>query len=240
MTSPLQIALPLSPRPAFEREDFLVAPSNREAVAWVERWPDWPGRTLAIHGPPASGKSHLAHVWRALSGASICTAAGLAERTPDAFFGGASRWVVEEAERVGDERRLLHLLNLVREVGGSLLLLSLMPPAQWPVALPDLASRLKALPAVGLGPPDDALLAALLVKQFADRQLQVQEEVIPYCLARMERSFAAARRLVQALDEASLAARRPVTVPLARRLLSALEERSDEPPPSGDHRACGG
>ncbi len=237
MTGTAQLPLELPLRPAFGREDFLVAPSNEVAVAWIDRWPDWPGPALALYGPPGCGKSHLCQVWRAASGAVEIDAVRLAQAEPPELLGAARACVIDDAEgllgaggeggaRAGAER-LLHLFNTVVERGGQLLLASRAAPARWPCGLADLGSRLAAATAVRLEAPDDALMEALLIKLCADRQLAVGEEVLRYLLARMERSFAAARALVAALDRASLAEGRAVTVPLARRVLEGYETPRD-------------
>lgn len=218
-----QLPLDLGHRPALGREDFLVAACNAAAVGWIDRWPDWPGSGLAIFGPAGCGKSHLAEVWRAQSGAIRIAPRALAEAEPPQLLGDAVECVIDglydnPAARP-DERRLLHLYNLLRERGGHLLLLARTAPARWPVTLPDLKSRVGALPAVEIGPPDDALLAAVMVKLFADRQLAVGAEVVHYLAARMERSFEAARRVVAALDREALAAHRRIALPLARDVL---------------------
>lgn len=231
-----QLPLDLGHRPALGREDFLVAECNAAAVAWVDRWPDWPGGGLAIHGPAGCGKTHLAEVWRSRSGAVRIGADGIARGAaagidPPALIGEARACVVDglydDAAGQPDERLLLHLYNLMRERSGHVLLVARRAPARWPVALADLKSRLGALPAVEIGAPDDTLLAAVLVKLFADRQLVVGTEVIGYLASRMERSFAAARRLVDALDREALAARRRVALPLARQVLQALAHDSE-------------
>ncbi len=217
-----QLALDLPHRPALAADDFLVAPSNEDAVAWVDRWPNWQAPGLAIHGPPGCGKSHLLSVWRTRSNATMLSAADLEPGVdPTRLLGTAGAAAVEcgAAGEGADETTLLHLYNIVAEHGGGLLLASREPPARWQTSLADLASRLGALPAVGLQPPDDRLLAAVLIKQFGDRQLDVGEDVIAYLMARIERSFAAARDLVQALDQAALAGQRRITVPLARDVL---------------------
>ncbi len=214
--------LDLGHRPALGREDFLVADSNRDAVAWLDLWPDWPAPGLVIYGPEASGKSHLAEVWRVRSGAKLITGAAVVGRDAPAILGGALALVIEDAAHPGDERALLHLYNYLAEQGGSLLLTARMPPSQWPIALPDLRSRLAALPAVEVGAPDDALLEAVMVKQFADRQVRVSPDVIAYLVPRLERSLAVIRRLSAALDEAALAEGRPITIPLAREVLHRL------------------
>jgi chromosomal replication initiation ATPase DnaA len=190
-------------------------------VALIDAWPAWPAPSVALSGPEGSGKTHLAEVWRARSGAGLLSAAALDEADVPALA-AARAVVIEDMEALSPaaERNLFHLLNLVKEEGASLLLTSREPPARLPIALPDLASRLRALPHAGLGAPDDALLAGILVKLFDDRQLRVAEPLIAYLAARIERSVAVARDVVAALDKASLSGKRPITVPLAADVLA--------------------
>lgn len=221
MTGPSQLTLGLSHRPALGRDDFLVTSSNAEAVAWLDRWPDWPATALALHGPSGSGKTHLAQVWRRRSGA---VEAGRSFDPPALAAAGAVVLDLGDAASPADERALLHLYNLLAERRGHLLLVGREPPARWPVALADLRSRLSTAPAVALLPPDDELRAAVMVKLFADRQLRVDVEVVTYLLQRLDRSFAAIGDIVAALDETALAERRPITVPLARAVLARLTQ----------------
>ena len=213
-----QLTLDLGSRTALGREDFLVAPNNAEAVAWIDRWPDWPGPALALSGPPGCGKSHLAQVWRTRADAALL-AAGAVAGDPVSIVGAATNCIIEDADEVGDEAAFLHLYNQLAACGGSLLLCARRPPSRWKSALPDLASRLRAAPVAVIGAPDDALIQAVLVKLFADRQLAVAPEVVAYLMGRIERSFDGARRVVAALDGAALAAHRRITVPLARQVL---------------------
>ena len=136
-----------------------------------------------------------------------------------ALLAGAAAAVLDDAERAAEEP-LLHLYNVLAERRGHLLIVARDPPARWAIALPDLRSRLVAAPAVALAAPDEALIGALLVKLFADRQLAVGEEVLAYLALHLERSFAAVQRAVALLDATALAEHRPVTVPLARRVLA--------------------
>jgi len=203
----------------------MVAPCNELAVVWIDRWPDWPGVALALHGPVACGKTHLAHVWRARAAAVDIAAERLTGTEPRAILGTAKACALEDVDAAlaaGDlaEERLLHLYNLVAERDGHILLTGQTPPARWPIKLADLRSRLRAATAVPMAPPDDALIEGVLVKLFADRQLRVGTEVVRFLSARMERSFAAARGIVAAMDRVALADRREITVPLARRVLA--------------------
>ena len=218
-----QLTFDLPARPALGREDFFVSPANATAVAAVEGWSGWPERKLALIGPRASGKTHLVHVWAAEAKGRVVAAANLATTDIDALGSDGSRLAVEDIGRIaGDavaEQALFHLHNLVLAEGGCLLLTGTLPPRQWALSLPDLASRMQATNVVHLAPPDDALLKAVLMKLFADRQLAVAPPVMDYLVTRMERSFDAAGRLVDALDRAALAERRAITRPLAAAVL---------------------
>jgi len=223
---PEQLLLGFEHRAASGSEDFMPAPCNRDALAWLARWPDWPAPALVLYGPPGSGKSHLARIWAARSGAGLLDPTTLIE----AVLEPPRAALLDPAAPLGDEVALLQLYNRLHEQGGHLLLVARQPAAAWRIGLPDLASRLRAAPAVAIGAPDDALLAALLVKLFDDRQLRVSDGVIGYLVRHMERSFAAARAVVEALDRHSLRDRRGVTVALAR---AALESEPDQQPEGG-------
>ncbi len=216
-----QLVLDLPHRPALGRDDFLIAPCNEAAVEWIDIWPQWPAPALALCGPEGSGKSHLSAVWQSRSEAvrldpgDIKTALGGAGLP-------AKYLIVEDVISPEPEEAFLHLYNQVAEDGGFLLLTSEIPPARWPMKLADLTSRLRAIPVAEIGAPDDALLEALLVKMFADRQLLVAPEVVAYLLRRMERSFAGARTLVDRLDGAALSEQRTITVPLARSVIDEV------------------
>jgi chromosomal replication initiation ATPase DnaA len=214
-----QLALSLEHTESFAREDFLSGPSNAAALALVETWPDWPARAVVLAGPAGSGKSHLASIWAVGAGVRFLLAAALVEmRLPAALATGAL--VVEDlAPGTFDERALFHLINMVREEGAYLLLTAASPPAGWPLEIPDLASRLKALPVVMLAPPDDALLRAVLVKLFADRQLAVDEALVSFLAMRIERTFQAARAVVAKLDQEAMQRKRPLTRALAAEVL---------------------
>lgn len=228
---PVQEPLPFPHRAAMSREDFLVAPCNAEAWAWVERWPDWPGPALCLHGRPGCGKTHLGHVWAERADALIVNGASLATADPPALMAGGRLMVDEGAAVAGDavaEEALFHLFNMAREDGGHLLILADDPPARWGIRLPDLRSRLVASPAVGIAAPDDALLAALLAKLFADRQLRVDDGLIEYLLARMPRGFDDARRVVEVIDHAAMSRHARITKALAREILAAGEDDGGE------------
>ena len=217
---PRQLALALSHRESFAREDFLAGASNAAALDMVERWPDWPDCTLALIGPAGCGKSHLASIWAERAGARRVSCRALAEAGCRAAL--ATGALVLEDVRAGelDEPALFHLLNLVREERAFLLLTSRTPPITWPVHIADLASRLRALPVVELGAADDTLVRAILVKLFADRQLAVPESVVAHMIRSLERSPEAIRDFIARADAAALAAKRPINTSLINDLLS--------------------
>jgi chromosomal replication initiation ATPase DnaA len=216
---PIQLTLNLPRRTAWGRSDFLVSDSNAAALGLIDRWPDWPPGALVLHGPAGCGKTHLVHLWceraSAIALAGECLDEEMVARLITA---GRHRVAVDDADRAC-ERALLHLHNSCLEARGSILIAAPQPAGAWSIELEDLRSRLRAALAVAVQPADDALLGAVLVKHFADRQLRVAPEVIAYLLQRMERSFATAAEIAARLDQASLWEKCPVSVPLARRIL---------------------
>lgn len=221
-----QLAFDFSQRPSLSGEDLIVAPCNQTAVAWVDSWPAWPAPALVVYGPAGCGKSHLASVWQARAKALRLEFPQAEGGDLHQALGDAAAVVVEDVDRwiaaFSAQQQLFHLYNMVAERRGQLMLTARLSPAQWPMTLADLRSRIAAAPAVAIELPDQDMVGALMVKLFADRQLKVGEDVLVFLLARMDRSFDAARRLVAALDAAALQARRNVTVPLASEVLRQI------------------
>lgn len=217
-----QLALALGHAESFAREDFQEGPSNAAALALVEAWPDWPGRVMVLVGPEGCGKSHLAAIWAAAAGARFIAARALEETDPPAALATGALVIEDLSENDIGEHALFHLLNLAREQEAFMLLTARTPPAGWNIGLRDLASRLRALPVVALAAPDDALLRAVMVKLCADRQLAIDESVLNYLLTRIERSVAAARAAVSALDREALRQKRPPTRVLAAEIFRDL------------------
>jgi DnaA regulatory inactivator Hda len=223
-----QLALDLGHRPAHGRADFLVASSNRDAVAWIDLWPQWPAPCFVLYGPPASGKSHLCAVWQDRAAAVSVDAAQLSALKADEIAALGGHLVLDGIDPwFGDraaETTLFHLYNILKEEKRTMMVTTRIAPAHAPLALPDFASRLRAAPAAAIAPPDDTLLAAVLVKLFSDRQLQISSETLDYILPRMERSFAAARDLVETADKLSLVEKKGISIPLIRRILLEKDE----------------
>ncbi len=223
MANQLTFDLALPP-PTYAREDFIVAPGNREALAWIDRWPDWPAPALALGGPAGCGKTHLGTIWAARAGARVLDGGALEGNSIadlSDLAAASPAIMIDNAERA-PELALFHLYNLMRERRGHLLLISTALPAHWSIALPDLASRLRAAPAVALAPPDDELLGSIILKQLADRQLHAGAGVVHYLVSHMERSADSARRIVAALDRRALAERREIDRRLAADVLAEL------------------
>lgn len=216
-----QLTFDLPVKVSRDRGDFFVSEANRLAVARLDAPETWPNRKLVLTGPEGAGKSHLAHVWAEAHGT-------WPERPGDLVNADISKVdgpmliEVDGPMTPDEEEMLFHLHNHMGTMGLPLLLVAREAPSRWPIALPDLKSRLEAAEVVRIDEPDDALLAAVLVKLFADRQLQVPPDLIGWLVTRMERSFAAAQRLVAAIDDTALAERRGITRPLAQQVLDKL------------------
>jgi chromosomal replication initiation ATPase DnaA len=220
----VQLTLDLGHRPAVGREDFLVATSNEAAVSLVDQWPRWPSYGAIIEGPAGSGKSHLAGVWQQASDAVAIEAAALnVEMIPELLSGNGL--VVENlGEDQVDETALFHALNLARQTSKHILFTSVRPVAKMGLQLPDLISRLLALPVARILPPDDALLRGVLLKHFSDRQIAVDEALLNYLVSRMPRSLGMAREVIAAIDAAALVEKAEVTRAFAGKILGRLVE----------------
>lgn len=209
-------------------EAFVVAPSNSHAFEWIERWPDWPFTALVLVGPLGCGKTHLAALWRAKSGAATIDLGTAGIEQAAALTADGQPILVEDCDRVLDEtqaeRTLLQLYNLAKAAGSRLLLTARRPPSQWRLVLPDLKSRLNSAMVVAIDPPDDELLRSVAGKLFGDKQVEVGEEVVAYLLARCERTVASLAHAVEILNMVSKERQRPITVPMAREVLFQSED----------------
>ncbi|WP_208350733.1 DnaA ATPase domain-containing protein [Pseudaestuariivita rosea] len=222
-----QLGLNLPSKTARGREDFFVSPANALAVATLEDWKNWPNRKMILSGPRGSGKTHLAHVWAGDTGADVLAANGLADSDIEALAQNPFLVVEDIPDIAGQnsaEQALFHLHNLILANGGTLLLTGDAAPSRWPTRLPDLASRLQGTSVATLDPPDDALLAAVLLKLFADRQLSPAPTVIGYLVSNMERSFDIAGQVVALMDRIALANRRKLNRGLAADVLDILRD----------------
>ena len=224
----LQLTLELAAEPGFERENFVVSGSNEQAYAMIELWPGWPDPMLLVLGPKGSGKSHLGTIWAAIAKAAIQPAASLAAADIDALA-SAGPLLLEDADAIGEsEARLFHLVNLMRERDTALVITAKAPPDAWGLRTADLLSRLRLAPAVALGPPDDALMRAVLVKLLVERQLVVDTNVVGYIALRLERSLDAARAFIDALDREALARQRRISRAMAADVLRSIEGGEEE------------
>lgn len=209
-----QLRLRLRRPASYARTDFVQGPSNLQALAALDAWPNWHGGALALFGPAGSGKTHLARDWAARHDAAILDRAELALEV------AAGRPVlVEDLDQGFDAEALFHLINMAAQPGGGLLLTARTAPAAWPAELPDLRSRLNAMPVAEIAEPDDEVLEGVLRKFFRERSIRAPKEVYPYLLRRMERSIPAAREIVKRLDEMADDEQRPISRALARQIL---------------------
>ncbi|KJS15454.1 MAG: hypothetical protein VR78_08920 [Hoeflea sp. BRH_c9] len=222
-----QLPLEFNHDPASSRDALIVSDRLNAAVAIVDRWPDWPSPVVILAGPTGSGKSHLATIWATRVGARSVNI-----EKPDPLvleIAAQGPVLIEDIDRRGfDETALFHLINAVREHGSAALITTRLWPAGWNVTLPDLASRLKAATVVEIAEPDEDLLAQVLVKLFADRQVIVDDRIIRWLVARMERSLSAALAIVTRLDQLSLARGSKITRAMAAEVMAEMDAGGDD------------
>lgn len=222
-----QLPLAFEAKRSYARADFVPGAANESALAFIDAWPQWPARACAVWGPKGSGKTHLAQIWRARAEAHVLPAALEVDLVATLRAGDA--FVVDDADLVEGGAALFHLLNFVNQTGGWLLMTGVEAPPRWPTRVPDLHSRLTALPGVSLQAPDEALLARVLLKLFADRQLKLPEVLIDYLVPRLRRSFADAERIVVLIDTLALQQKRNVSVDIGGQALQLLEAERGGP-----------
>ena len=217
-----QLRLGLTRPASYRREDFVAGPSNRHALERLDAWPSWHLGCLTLVGPEGVGKTHLAHAWAAEVGALV-----LDRSRPDIESVAGRPAVVEDVDQGVEDETLFHLINMAGRPGGGLLLTARTPPAAWPCALPDLRSRLNALPVVEIAEPDDDVLEGVLRRLFRERLIEAPKDVYPYLLRRIPRSVAVAREVVRLIDETADAEQRPISRLLARQVLEGNAENLD-------------
>ncbi|MGB6177022.1 MAG: DnaA/Hda family protein [Methylocella sp.] len=226
----LQLTLNLAPDPGYERENFFVSGSNEQAYAMIELWPSWPDPTLLILGPSGAGKSHLGAIWASIAKAGIQSAVSLAAADIEALA-AAGPLLLDDADAIGQsEAQLFHLVNLMRERGTALVLTAKTPPDAWGLRTADLVSRLRLAPTAAIGPPDDALMRAVLVKLLIDRQLVVDTGVVGYIALRIDRSLDAARAFIDALDREALARQSRISRAIAGDVLLSMGHGGEQGP----------
>lgn len=224
-----QLPLELAHDASRSRDDLVISDPLTAAVTIIDRWPDWKSPVVILCGPRGAGKSHLASIWRQQADALDVNPAAVPRSVLDPARG--RHILIEDIDRSAfDETLLFHLINDVRQHDKSMLITTRLWPAAWNVELPDLRSRLRAATVVEIGEPDDELLAQVIVKLFADRQVAIDPRVVSYLVARMERSLEAAQALVAEIDRLALSRRSRITTALAGEALGRLGDRS----PGGD------
>lgn len=222
----MQLVMPFASAPSYHAADFIRGAANADALAWMERWPDWPYSILLLYGPTGSGKTHLSHVFAARAQASILDPARVGTVPADQLLIGNHAWVLDGLADITDEAALAQLINHVRARGDYLVITARDSAHHTAFALPDLASRMKALPAAALGIPDEGLLMGVLAKAFADLQLRIAPEVLIFAVNQLERSYEAVQHFVRTMDHLSLTRGRAITIPLVKEALTSLNSKA--------------
>lgn len=223
----LQYNLKFNNQPEYLAEDLIISQANEEAVNYIDNWPDWGfgpyTKILVIYGNEGCGKTHIAHLWQKRSNAYFINHNDQFSKLPSDLFFEPACYIIEDIENISDEIAFFHLLNSIIEHKRYLLLTCSTAPNLLNISLPDLKSRINAFYSIEIGKPDDDLLRAVLVKNFSDKQLRINTEVINYALAHIDRSFSAAKKLVDLLDNKSLNLRKNITISVVREVIKEIE-----------------
>lgn len=214
-----QLVLNLPIAPAYNLQAFVETSANWEALTLIRRWPDWPARVLMLYGDAGCGKTHLAHIWKDEANAFLVTPQDVPYLSPHNAVSQNGCLVVDNYDLIEDEAWLFHVYNLVQEREGYLLLCGVKSPGQLEIALPDLKSRLRAVPAIQIQTPDETLLKGLFTKLFLERGLETTEEINDYLVNRIERSYASVHHTIKQIDDYAFALRKPLSLNLIRRFL---------------------
>ncbi len=226
----IQLPFDFPHRPSLGREDFMVASCNIEAVTTIDLWPNWPYFAICIYGPEGCGKTHLANVFAQMVAIKtnhpyripFIKASQLNKDLIHTLFENSHQIVIEDLQNLNHQEALFHLYNTYRDLGGNILFTTTKAPARINFTLPDLRSRMNIVPSLEIKSPDDDLLMALLVKLFTDRQITPSPELLEYLLKNMYRSFSYARKLVEEIDNISLAKKRAISINIAKEAISTL------------------
>lgn len=192
-----QIALPLDWSAGGVNDGpLIVGTSNADAVRYLRHVSTWPVRTAVLTGPRGSGRSLMGRLFARETGGRV----------------------IDGHDSVSEEE-VFHAWNAAQTSRKPLLIIANAPPADWHVALPDLSSRLRAVPVLTIGEPDDCLARDLIEALFAQRGVALAPGVASYIVPRMERSYAMIHRIVAALDAASLEKGGGISIRLTRETL---------------------
>ncbi|MEM1140189.1 MAG: DnaA/Hda family protein [Pseudomonadota bacterium] len=221
--------------PAGERyapDRFVRGDANSDPLDHVLAWPEWPNPVLCIVGPKVSGKTHLARIWAARAEAVFIAGPDLTDARAHGV-GDGKPVVIDDADCCPDADGLFHLFNHVVYGGGSLLLTATRAPAAWAIDRDDLRTRMNTVFTQTIGPPDDALLAGIIVKRVQDEGLTIPQDVVSYMTQRIDRSYAAQNAVIDALVGEAQSDFKPITKLLARKYIAEPAERSEPGGPGG-------
>ena len=225
----VKLSLNLKKKGIYEKDDFLVSSSNKEAYKLVNSWPEWRSRKIIIFGDSGTGKTHLSKIWQKNTSAIILNLNQLKKIKFESFFKKKNIFIIENISDFFDkinnkeknnlEKQLLHFYNLIEEKKGYLLLTSLIAPKLWKISLPDLKSRILSSIAVKIKKPNDQLLSSVLVKLFVDKQILIDKKIIKFIVYRSERSFANLENIVNKIDKQSLITKKKININFVKKLI---------------------
>jgi len=225
----IQLLFDLKKKKIYEKDDFLVSDSNKEAYKLINRWPNWSSRKIIIFGDIGTGKTHLSKIWQKKTSGVNLNLNKFKKIRFDNFFLKKKFFIIENISNFFDkikkkdkehlEKNLLHFYNLIEEKKGYLVLTASNSPRFWKISLPDLKSRILSSIAVKIKKPNDELLSSVLVKLFLDKQILIDKEIIKFIVYRSERSFTNLQNIVNRIDKQSLITKKKINISFVKKLI---------------------
>jgi|TARA_B110000971_G_scaffold77670_1_gene79810 chromosomal replication initiation ATPase DnaA len=200
-------------------EDFYVSESNFEAYKLIESWPKWSSRFINIFGPSGCGKTHLTNIFNKKINSYFIKASDLNNNILSAMK-VKECLIIDEYKNNVEEKLFYSILNQSYLSNQYIIINSLEPIQSLRVELNDLKSRFNSFVNIGIDLPTDELIKVIISKNFSDKQVKIESNLLEYIIKNIDRSYEAIFDLILKLDDFSLSAGRSININLIKKALN--------------------
>ncbi len=213
-----QLLLKFDYKTNFNEHDFYLSKSNINAFNLINKWPKWQKKILNVSGEKFSGKSHLANIFKSKSKAYLINGKNI----NNSIFQKLKLYesiIIDDFDECKDEKILYSIFNMIDQDSKYLLINSSLPINEIKFNLPDLTSRSKNCLYVQIENPDDELIFAIILKNFSDRQINIEKKIIDFIIKRIDRSYRKIDEFIYKIDELSLKKKKPINFKTIKEIL---------------------